>query len=376
MVHQSLPIALSLAALGGFCNVIATVTLVYPKTKAERGEQPWSSCALRSALIANIFFQFLNSAANVVASWFAPISIVIPTVVACQLLFNMVLFGSILSTERFPKDLRVGTFFVALAVILLPIVGPKSQENQDILLLLLRPKSMVWMAILCIVMIVSFVAMVWTNSFKRKSETADQENRSALNFASSDGEDRGKKFSTTAFMSNMLCQSTAGVLGASTSKMFVMVDGVVLAITIGVFVVTRVMHMVSIVYQANTVSQSKFVPMSVACTIICNAITGILIWEDWLTVQSYVGYAVIILQIILGIYLVSELDIFNDDEMESNSIQLQNAIVHNKRASLRSSIVFSKRESIMILQGLESYLIEDAYEESDAHENLLPHTWT
>jgi hypothetical protein len=46
-----------------------------------------------------------------------------------------------------------------------------------------------------------------------------------------------------------------------------------------------------------------------------NGATGIIIWEDWKVVNSWTGYMCIFLLLLLGVYLLSEVDFFEHYHM-------------------------------------------------------------
>lgn len=67
----------------------------------------------------------------------------------------------------------------------------------------------------------------------------------------------------------------------------------------------------AIVLQATRVKQSVFVPLNTTTTQLLNAVIGIIIWEDYRAITSWGGYAVVTVQLTLGIYLVSSLDVMD-----------------------------------------------------------------
>lgn len=299
MFEQSILLSMVLAAAGGVLNVLATAVLAYPDAQRKKGIE-WSRNAQAGALALNILLQFANSGANVFASFFGPVSIVLPTIVSSQLFFNMVMFGPLLRSEEFPKETRIGTYLVVLAVVLLPTVGPTVQEGQDILQLLLRPAAAVWCTLLITAMGVSFVGLVLIS--RRYSE----------------GTMGGK--STASFIFNMVAQSSAGVLGVTLSKAFVLVEGQALVVAVLLWGTTGLVQLYAIILQATTVNQSTFVPCSTAANVSVNALTGILIWKDLTTIQSPVGYTCAFLLMIMGIYLLSDLDIFDRSSSAVGSV--------------------------------------------------------
>ena len=52
--------------------------------------------------------------------------------------------------------------------------------------------------------------------------------------------------------------------------------------------------------QSTTVTQSKFVPLNATAIILVNAITGVIIWQDWRVISSWTGYICVFLLIALG----------------------------------------------------------------------------
>lgn len=74
------------------------------------------------------------------------------------------------------------------------------------------------------------------------------------------------------------------------------------------------------VLQATTVSQAKFVPVSVGTKIAANALTGIIIWEDWRVVSSWIGYLCVFLYLLLGNYLLCDVDVFGVEKVAYNKV--------------------------------------------------------
>jgi hypothetical protein len=60
----------------------------------------------------------------------------------------------------------------------------------------------------------------------------------------------------------------------------------------------------TIVVQSTAVEQNSFVPLNAATTIFINAITGMLVWDDWRVVQSWAGYVCVFLLLVLGCTLL------------------------------------------------------------------------
>jgi hypothetical protein len=46
-----------------------------------------------------------------------------------------------------------------------------------------------------------------------------------------------------------------------------------------------------------------------------NAATGIIIWEDWKVIGSWTGYSAIFVLLLLGVYLLSVVDIVGESRV-------------------------------------------------------------
>ena len=130
-IAQSLPICILLSALGGAVEVAATAVLAYREADERRTGNEWRKLAQSLALGCNVALQLVSSiVGNLFATWYGPISIVGPIFLSSQLLANMLVFGWLLGLESFNKDMRIGTYVVVTAVVLLPIVGPTAQDRM------------------------------------------------------------------------------------------------------------------------------------------------------------------------------------------------------------------------------------------------------
>lgn len=268
-------------------GVLATAVLAYPDAQAKKGNE-FGKCAQRVAVLLSLLFQLGIAGTSITATWYGPVSLVVPTSSSAQLLFNMLMFGVVLGLEKFTKDMRVGAYVVALAAILLPVVGPGIQEDQDIQALLMKIGSIIWSAILLASMCSSGVGLAVSN-IRRK---------------------RGVDQTSQMFAFNLIVQTTAAVVGTTVSKMFVLVEGAALGVSLAIWIISSLLLVYATVLQATTVSQAKFVPLSVGTKITCNMVTGIIIWEDWRVVTSWVGYVCVFLYLMLGNYLLCEVDVF------------------------------------------------------------------
>jgi len=186
-----------------------------------------SQCFLLCVVMANLFFQIMNSVAAVGASFFVPVSIVVSVILSSQLVINMIIFGDLLRTEKFPKEVRIGTCVVAIATIL-----HLMQENQDIIDLISHPSSVLLIAVNSIIILLAFPLMVLKDMRFARVKASD-------GYAS-------VEYSTLSFITIFLTQSILQVIQRTASKMFVLVSIAKLVIALNMFAVMTVMQVFAI----------------------------------------------------------------------------------------------------------------------------------
>lgn len=277
-LEQNIPVCLGLSAVGGILEVFATALLAYADAKDKVG-QTFSPCRQRLALAGNLVLQILASiVGNLLAPWFGPVSLVGPFFLGAQLLANMIVYGFFLGLEAFSKDMKIGTYVTVISASLLPLVGPTAQSDQDVLDLMSRLYSLVWSGILVGGMIVSLAFLPCLRKFKRE---------------------------VPRFAVLLVARSTAFTINLTVSKLMVANPTFLyLIVSIVLKVLSGGVMTFAIVVQSTAVKQSKFVPINASCIMIVNALTGIIIWEDWRVVQSWLGYVAVFILMILGNFLL------------------------------------------------------------------------
>jgi uncharacterized membrane protein len=127
--------------------------------------------------LATLLFFLLEGSSHVcsfLAPWFGPASLVLPTEGSSKLLSNVIVVGAILQHEKFDKRTLVGTAMVAIGVIYLPINGPKPQDNQDLVELIVQdPVALVWLSTTFSCYIVSVLTMFCCNLTKFQPRNAE-----------------------------------------------------------------------------------------------------------------------------------------------------------------------------------------------------------
>ena len=260
----------------------------------------WTNPRLHKlCLLCNLILQCgASMIGNLLSTWYGPISIVGPTFLCSQLLTNMILYGSVLGIECFTKDMKIGTIIIVTAAVLLPVVGPQIQNNQNIIELMTSWYSYTWNAMLLLAMICTgMILLVRTLSNNRFFPLHSMKSR---------------------YIVLLIARSTSFAVNLSYSKVFALnpnyqwlIASIVLKLVSGGIMTG------SIVIQSTSVSQNTFVPLNATLLILVNAITGIIVWEDNKVITSNLGYGTVFVQLIVGNYLLlGEIDLFGPQNLK------------------------------------------------------------
>jgi len=233
-MKQSIPLAILLSSLNGLFCVLANFCLSYPDYLAKKGKKAWPGYKHSFGVWANFMLQNLSEVGSV-ATWFGPVALCVPVGLGSQLLLTMFFYGVVAPINHFTKDMRVGTYIIAVAVVLLPVDGPGSQDNQDIIALLQKPLALVWSIAMLLLLLYTTVIFLIKDIKKFPSRKA-----SLILIAS---------------------QGAAVVVYNSAAKMFVIVKGWKLAVTIAVWFTACTSLTISSMVAAVAVDQSKYVPI-------------------------------------------------------------------------------------------------------------------
>ena len=273
-ITQSLPICFALAATGGVLEVGATALTALPAVRETEGRslQP---CLYWWTLAGNLGLQAVGSLlSHLFATWYGPISVVVPFFYSATLLSNMFIFGVLLGTEFFSKTMRVGIYVIVVAVILLPLVGPQTQDNQNIIYLFHKWYTILWFTLLLCATTVTGALLV------RGIDKCSTRRR---------------------FLILLTARAASLSVNLTVSRSFVLSPSQVMLICFLVLkVYSGAVYTYAVIVQAAVVDQARFVPLNTTTIILVNALTGILIWEDWRVIQSWYGYACVFVLLGLG----------------------------------------------------------------------------
>lgn len=179
--------------------------------------------------------------------------------------------------------MQVGTYVIVVSTILLPIVGPGIQEGQNAQYLLSKGYAIVWSLILLGGMLGSSIYVFSLTPWTRIS----------------------KQNTYLKFIILLIARSTCFTLNLTASRVFILQPGITLIIlSIIIKIVSGAIYTWAICVQSTEVVQTKFVPLNATTLMLVNGITGIIIWEDWRVVESWVGYVCVFMLLGLASYLL------------------------------------------------------------------------
>jgi hypothetical protein len=290
-------------------KVIATAVLAYPAAKAKVGHN-FSEWHLTLCLAGNIVLQIMGSlAGNLFATWFGPVSIVGPLFYGAEMVANLVLFGVVLGLENFTKEMQIGTYQIVVAVTLLVRVGPGTQTDQDLVSLMSKPLALVWTMLLlifmlaCTIFITPFIDIAKLNMRRRFAVLLIVR--------------------ATAFTLNLTASRGLIGIGESENSHTWLMTALVIKIVSGAI------YTKAIVVQSTVVDQRNFVPLNAVLTLVINAVTGLIVWEDWRVVQDWTGYVCVFLLFLLGSsLLLGDLQLLS--ETDPKTFRSQYSMMHTK----------------------------------------------
>ena len=286
-ITQSLPICCALAAVGGLLEVGATAVTAIPAVRENQG-RPVSHATYWLLLLGNLSLQAVGSLlSHLFATWYGPISVVVPFFYSATLLSNILIFGVLLGTEFFSKTMRVGTYVIVVAVILLPVVGPKAQDDQDIIYLFHKWYTIAWFTLLlCATAVTGYLLVTGIDKFSTRSR----------------------------FWILLTARAASVSVNLTVSRSFILSPSHLMWICFLILKVTSgAVYTYAIIVQAAVVDQARFVPLNTTTIILVNAATGCLIWEDWKVIQSWHGYACVFVLLGLGCDLLLTVPLLHDD---------------------------------------------------------------
>ena len=329
MVDQSLFLCLLISALGGTLMTASNATVVHmarKRKKRKQGQQQASGKLNKVMMMCQfVFFSALAHACIFFAPWFGPVSIFWPTYMSCKLLSNMIIIGVIMGHEKIDKNIQVATMVVVAAVVYITITGPEPKDGQDIYELFLEdsPIALIWTVLLGVAYVVC-IGLFVVGGMKDKSPAFKER----IHF---------------------MISITSSALVTTTSKIYSLLpEGPIRTITIVISWSITVAWANFGFFEAKDVrSLATYFPKKTFGTILINALTGILVWEDQNVVQSWVGYITALCILGMGVYLLSDLDFFKVQAQEQQDFHRDVETIQDFFSSIEKDLSRARLERSM-----------------------------
>lgn len=297
-VEQSLPICMALAAIGGFLEVAATAVTAMPQVRERQTGHPVKPRIRWLCIGGNVFLQTISGFFSALfATWYGPVSIVVPFFYSSTLLCNMIVFGLLLG-ETLSKNMRVGTNVIILATILLPVVGPDVVPEQTFSYLISKWYSVLWFFVLAMVTVVTGGILI--SHAGPSPDCIFQKHYS-------------KQQRTIVLL---FCRAASISIDLTVSRCLVLLvpNKVVFTALVITKLISGNLYTYAIVIQSYAVQQSEFVPLNATMIILINAITGILVWDDH--PKSWYGYVCAFCLLGIGCDLLLTVPLLNAENPE------------------------------------------------------------
>jgi hypothetical protein len=268
---QSLPLCILFTSISGLLRVVATMVLAYPDfLQKKRGTSAGAGATSKLLyLAAHLFILAIAAVLSIIGTIFGPVSIAVPVQTGACLLFNVFAMGIVLKMRTFDKSQRTGTYVVFFSILSLIDVGPGVQDNQDALQLLSTPTAIGWCIFITSLMLVSAVG--------------------TLAFLLRDGSSTSfLKTNATTILVIGTCMSNVGM--ATSSKTFGSLTGGAFVGALVFYLIATAVGVLFSVVSSTACDQGIFTPLSSVALIITNMITGIIMWEDWRVINTWIAY--------------------------------------------------------------------------------------
>lgn len=290
---QSLPLCILFASISGLLRVCATMLLAYPDfLEKKKGSPP------RSKVIYIVFHLVILAIAavlSIAATIYGPVSIAVPVQTGACLLFNVVAMGIVLQMRAFDKAQRTGTYVVFFSILSLIDVGPGIQDGQKALSLLSSTDSILWSLLVTALMV---FAGVGTVVLVRSGSDATSANSMFMSW-----------FNLNATLILALGTTMSNVAMATSSKAFASLHGFAFAVAVLYYLMATFLGVLFSIVSSTACDQGIFTPLSSVALIVTNMVTGIIIWEDWKVIDTWIAYVCACLLMSCGVYLLAEVDI-------------------------------------------------------------------
>ena len=299
---QNLSVCVVLMALSGLLRVVATMVLAYPDFIArQNGDQHGRGVCY---IAVHVFLLTIAAVISVVGTFFGPVSIAIPVQTGSQLLFNVIAMGIVLKMRAFNKAQRTGTYVVFFSVLSLIDAGPDTQDGQDVMELLSHPVASAWSIFVSISLVSAAIGTIQLLRHENEARRADQDRQDE-----NEENDMTNYYRKDSFFVLLAGVTLSNVAMATSGKALSSVRGFQFVVAFTYYLVSSLLGLVFSVTSATACDQGFFTPACSVALVVVNFLTGLIIWEDWRVMDTWVGYICACLLMCCGVYLLAEIDI-------------------------------------------------------------------
>ena len=278
-----------LSAIGSASYILGIMALAYPAflVKTKRNGEPYSSLVEYGFLGLYVVGQSGALVLPLVASWYGPVAIALPVYQATMLMWNMIVM-SMLDMQSFTKSEMTGTLVLMVSSFMLLEAGPTASDRRD-------AESYDNVGTAGPLLWILFLAALWAASAWGMY----------IDFT-------GKQpLPPGGVMATYVVAQGVGTSGTtSLGKIFSLnKSGVGVLVTLVLYVLCGATNTYSSIAAAKKINQGEFIPFASCCSLLLNAATGLVLWEDGESITMWVTYGGIYVLVILGVYLLSSADV-------------------------------------------------------------------
>lgn len=307
------PVASFAALSGAIISVAVNVVACGANRRSEadkfdkgRAKDQWYDWT-GSLIAVNIILNLVGIGTFMYASSFGAVSVAVPSETAVLLLCNLVL-QQILEIGEFNLTCLKGTLVLCAATACLKDVGPVVAKELDVFSQIWAPLSLSWLIFTLLVGVVSLLVIHRVQPLKKTEP-----------FLEDEGQERGvqrsisargfevlskERLSRTCAYATFVAVVTA--LGTTVGKMITQANGVE---RLECFAVYGLLGFGSLYYGAKAAEecdQSEYLPINECIKLVINAITGLIVWGDYIRYPS--TYFMIYVLLCLGAALCAAMD--------------------------------------------------------------------
>lgn len=96
---------------------------------------------------------------------------------------------------------------------------------------------------------------------------------------------------------------------ATAGKTLGILEGTAFYVALVYYVIASLLGLVFSIVSATACDQGIFTPLSSVALILVNMMTGVIVWEDYKVIDTWLGYICACMLMCLGVYLLAEVDV-------------------------------------------------------------------